>query len=83
MKPMKVNVMGMELDEWSYKSCHAHFGVGGDWATLYNITSDEEGKGHATKLLTEAKKYYEKKGKLVGSSVALHPAKLHLINKLN
>ena len=69
----KINFMGMELDEWKFGSCVAHFGIGNDWATLYDIQSLEEGKGYATKLLIKAKKYYEKQGKKVGGSVALNP----------
>lgn len=67
-----VNIMGMELEEWTNKSCIAHFGVGNDWATLYDIESKEEGKGHATELLKEAKRYYESQGKVFGGSVALN-----------
>ena len=62
----------MELDEWKVGSCIAHFGTGGNWATLYDIWSGEQGKGHATKLLEKAKDYYEKQGKKVGGSVALN-----------
>ncbi len=64
--------MGMELDQWVNKSCMANFGVGDDWATLYNIESKEQGKGHATELLIEAKKYYEGLGKKFGGSIALN-----------
>jgi hypothetical protein len=38
----------MELDEWTYKSCKAEFGVGDDWATLCYIASKKEEQGHAT-----------------------------------
>ena len=72
MKKEKKNIMGMELDEWTNKSCIAHFGVGDDWATLYDIQSREEGKGHATELLKEAKTYYENQGKEFGGNVALN-----------
>ena len=64
--------MGMELDEITYLSCTAHFGVGDNWATLYDIESDVKKQGHATKLLTEAKAYYESQGKSFGGSVALN-----------
>lgn len=67
-----VEVMGMLVDEWRYHSCIAHFGVGEDWATLYDIESREEGKGHATGLLTTAKHVYEQEGKEVKGSVALN-----------
>ena len=67
-----VNVLGMELERWTNKSCVADFGVGDNWATLYSIKSNEEGKGHATELLVEAKKYYEGQGKKFGGDVALN-----------
>lgn len=72
MRIKSVNVMGMELDRWTHESCTADFGIGDGWATLYTIGSKEEGKGHATQLLTEAKSYYEKEGKKFGGSVALN-----------
>lgn len=62
----------MELERWTNKSCIADFGVGNDWATLYSIESKEQGKGHATELLVEVKKYYEGQGKRFGGSVALN-----------
>ena len=64
--------MGMELDEWKEGSCIARFGTGHNWATLYQIDSLEEGKGHATKLLRKAKRFYESEGLKVGGSVALN-----------
>ena len=66
-----VNVMGMELERWTYKSCSADFGVGNNWATLYSIESKDRNKGHATALLREAKNHYEKLGKTFGGTVAL------------
>ena len=72
MKKEMVNVLGMELERWTNKSCVADFGVGDNWATLYSIKSNEEGKGHATELLVEAKKYYEGQGKKFGGDVALN-----------
>ncbi len=72
MKKEIVNVLGMELERWTNKSCVADFGVEDDWATLYDIKSREEGKGHATELLIGAKKYYERQGKEFGGSVALN-----------
>lgn len=80
MKPKKITIMSMEMEEWINKSCTAHFGVGDDWATVYYIHSTERGKGHATELLTAAKEYY--KGKRVGGTVALNPAMKHLYKKL-
>ena len=70
----------MELDEWQYESCTAHFANGSDWATLYYIESLTKRKGHATKLLEEAKKYY--KGKRIGGTVALNPIMRHIYKKL-
>lgn len=72
LRPRPVTVLGMELDQWTYQSCVAHFGVGKEWATLYGIESTEPGKGHATELLTQAKKYYEGLGKRVGGTIALN-----------
>lgn len=79
----QVSVLGMELDEWEYKSCVAHFGVGEDWACLYDIESKQMGCGHATTLLQYAKKYYEPIGKRVVGSVALNPTMKHIYEKLN
>jgi len=72
MNLKKVNILGMELDEIKFVSCTAHFGIGPDWATLYDIESQDEGMGHATALLREAKTYYEEQGKRFGGSVALN-----------
>lgn len=76
----------MELQEWSYKSCKAEFGVsnepGNKWATLYFIESKEPNQGHATHLLIEAKRYYEAKGLVFGGSVALSAPMKHLYQKL-
>jgi hypothetical protein len=76
MKRINVNVMGMELERWEHESCSAEFGVGedeeGKWATLYSISSKEEGQGHATELLKAAKTTYESLGMRFGGSVALN-----------
>ena len=72
MKREIVNVLGMPLERWINESCVADFGVGDNWATLYSIESKEEGKGHATGLLIEAKKYYEGQGKDFGGTIALN-----------
>jgi hypothetical protein len=71
MTQKPVNVLGMDLDQWNHESCHAHFGVGDDWATLYHIESADPGKGHATELLTAAKAFYEAQGKRFAGTVAL------------
>jgi len=81
MNPKKINKLGMILDEWKWKSCRAEFGVEKSWATLYYIESRQEGKGHATELLTAAKAYYEKKGKEFGGSVALNERMRKLYQK--
>lgn len=75
--------MGMPLDNWTHKSCSAMIGAGDDWATVYMIGSDEQGKGHATELLIEMKKYYESQKKVFGSTVALNSRMKHLLQKLN
>ena len=72
MKPKSVDRLGMPLDEWVYKSCVAHCAVGEDWATIYDIQSGDEGKGHATRLLVVMKAYYEKQGLRFGGSIALN-----------
>jgi len=81
MRPQKVNVLGMELDEWQYKSCLAHVAVGKEWATIYDIQSKQEGRGHATKLLLIMKSYYECRGKRFGGSVALNERMAWLYKK--
>lgn len=84
MAEMKqVKSMGMLLDKWTHKSCEAMIGIGTDWATIYAISSDEQGKGHATELLIEMKEHYEAEGKVFGSSVALNSRMKHLLQKLN
>jgi len=70
--PSVVTILGMPLDEWRYKSCVAHCATGESWATLYDIESSEEGKGHATKLLLAMKGHYENRGLAFGGSVALN-----------
>lgn len=83
MKKEIVNVMGMELERWEHESCTADFGVGDDWATLYDISSKEENRGHATQLLTAARHYYEAVGgKKFGGSVALSESMKHIYEKL-
>ncbi len=82
MNPTKVNILGMELDEWRIDSCIARFGVGSNWATLYDIQSLIEGKGHATLLLREAKSYYQSKKKRVRGTVALNPKMRSIYKKL-
>lgn len=78
----EVEVMGLPLDEWRYKSCLAYFAVAKEWASLYFIKSKKPGEGHATILLTEAKDFYEKEGKLVGGSVALNPRMAEIYKRL-
>ena len=82
MNRKQVNILGMPLEEWINKSCTAHFGVCDNWATLYDIESSDKWKGHATELLTEAKKYYELQGKRFGGTVALNDTMKRLYIKL-
>jgi len=81
MKPHKVRLLGMPLDEWQYESCVAHCATGKDWATLYDIESADEGKGHATQLLLAMKEYYERKGLRFSGSVALNERMRRLYQK--
>ena len=83
MEMKQVVSMGMLVDNWTHKSCDAMIGVGEDWATIYMISSDEQGQGHATELLIEMKKHYEAQGKVFGSSVALNSKMRYLLKKLN
>ena len=80
-KPIKVDELGMELDEWKFRSCVARCGVGEDWATVHSIRSRQEGKGHATVLLFTMKYYYEKQGLKFGGSVALNDRMCRLYQK--
>ena len=81
MERKEINVCGMPLEEWRNKSCIAQIASDKDWATVYSIESKEEGKGHATELLLEAKKYYEAQNKKFGGSVALNPRMSALYKK--
>ena len=78
-KIIDIDILGMPLKEWTYKSCMAHIAEDKDWATIYDIQSQEEGRGHATTLLLEAKEYY--KDKKFGGSVALNPRMARLYRK--
>ena len=77
-----IEVMGMDLVEWRFESCTGTFAVDDDWATLYSIKSEHEGRGHATILLKCAKHYFESIGKRFGGTAAIHPAMCHLYRKL-
>jgi len=77
------NILGMDIDEVTHKSCIATIGTDIGWATVYSIESGERKKGHATELLTEAKKYYESQNKVFGSSIALNSQMRKLLKKLN
>ena len=79
-----VNVMGLELERWKYKSCTADFGVSEEenWASLYFIESKEKGKGHATALLHSVKHHYENEGKKVVGSIALNQTMRNLYNRI-
>jgi len=80
--PKEVVILSMNLEEWRFASCIAHFATGDDWATLYDIESNRPSLGHATKLLAKAKSYYEQLGKLVGGSIALNDHMSNLYKKL-
>jgi len=77
-----VNVLGMDLTEISYKSCVMHVGVNTHWATIYDISSTQQGMGHAQELINHAKAYYEHQGKIFGSTIALSPVMKHILIKL-
>ena len=77
-----VNELWMELQRWTHESCVADFSVGDGWATLYRIESTKPGRGHATKLLTAAKRYYEEQGKKVGGTVALNEKMMSLYQRV-
>ena len=81
MMPRKVNILGMELDEWRYKSCLSHVATAEGWATIYDIQSQQEGQGHATELLLMMKAHYEHQGKIFGGSVALNERMARLYKK--
>ena len=83
MNIKKVTIFGMNLDEVLHKSCIAHFGIGDDWATLYDIESADQGKGHATELVKMAKEYYTSNGKKFGSTPALSVAMKKILIKLD
>lgn len=83
MKIYPVNILGMDLERWEHKSSIADFGIGKKWATLYDIHSQEESKGHATELLKAAKKHYRKIGKRLFGSVALNERMRSIYHKLN
>ncbi len=81
MLPQKVKRLGLELDEWKHESCEAHVATGENWATIYDIQSQQESRGHATELLLAMKAYYENEGKQFGGSVALNPRMARLYQK--
>lgn len=83
MKIEPVTVLGMPLIRYTHKSCTADVAEDTGWATVYFIASREQGKGHATELMRELKKIYEKKGKKFGCTVDLNPAIRHICDKLN
>lgn len=80
LKREDVEELGMPLVRWSHESCVAHFAVGEVWATLYDIKSKEESRGHATQLLVAAKSFYEGTGRKFGGTVALDD-RMHKIYK--
>ncbi len=83
IKIKEIEMMGMKLLRWEYKSCVADFGIGDGWVTLYYIESKEKNKGHATYLLQKAKAFALHTGVKFGGSVALNPAMKHIYEKLD
>lgn len=81
MEIKQIKSLGMELTQFKYKSCIANVGVGEDWATIYSIGSEEQGKGHAQELISMMQAYFNQEGKEFGSSVALSPAMKHILKK--
>ncbi len=79
-----VEILGMALEQWEHETCIAHFAVGDDWATLYDISTppQDRRKGLATALLTEAKSYYEGQGKTFGGTVALNDGMRRIYQRL-
>jgi len=77
-----VSILGMDMTEISYQSCVMHVGVNTHWATIYDISSTQQGMGHAQELINHAKAYYEHQGKIFGSTVALSPVMKHILIKL-
>lgn len=76
-----IDVIGMPLKQYKWKSCVTEVSEGESWATIYSIASSEQGKGHATELLTKLKEIY--KGKKFGGTVALNDTMSHLYKKLD
>ena len=77
-----IESMGMKLTQATYKSCTANIGLGKDWATIYSISSSDEGKGHCQILCKYLKDFYNECGKVFGSTVALNPTMKHILQKL-
>lgn len=75
-----VEIMGMPLKVYKWKSCQAEVGEEKNWATVYSIASQEQGKEHATELLKLLKYIY--RDKTFGGTVALNPTMKHLYEKL-
>ena len=82
MKRKKVNVMGMDLMRFYYKSCVADVAEFEITSTLYAIKSEEPGQGHGTELLKQIQNYYKIKGKELCGSIALKDTMRHLYEKL-
>ena len=82
MKIRPVKILGMLLQEWKHKSCVAHIAEGMGWATIYDVKSKIQGKGHATELLLAIQKHYKLLGIELGGSVALNHKMERLYRKL-
>lgn len=74
-------ILNTTIDVCSYESAYADVVCGSDWATIYVIKSNIEGKGHATELCKRIKTHYEALGKTIGSSVALNERMRYILRK--
>lgn len=81
-KVVTKDILWMELDEWTFESCIAHFGEYDGVYVLYDIESKEKRKWHAYTLMKDALDYYISKWFRVGWTVALNDAMVWLYRKL-
>jgi hypothetical protein len=76
----KVIALDMPLLEFQWKGVTVYVAEGDDWATIYLVQSENEGKGECQELLKLLKKRF--KDKDFGGSVALNPIMRHIYRKL-
>lgn len=80
-KVVTKDILWMELDEWTFESCTAHFGEC-DWIyVLYDIESQDKRKWHATQLLKDAIWYYVSQWFKISWTIALNEPMLKLYQK--